>query len=320
MIDDPRFPIVSRRSALKTLGLGAVSLVGANSLLSSRHAFADAPEIQTLEKGYITAACLGEMPLTGERDGKPIGTDLEMLTLIGDRVGLKVKIVLMGFPGVIEAVKAGRADWFGGNFAWTPARSKILQLTDAAFYTGAYVIMRESEPYTDKVTVADFKGRSIGTGTGFSVVPDMKKVPGTTELKLYDTTDSCLRDVIAGRLDFAVLDAPIIDYIIQQNPDFKLKQLPLAPDPELPTLTSKFSAIWGIDPKNYDLFDAINQGLGWLHKSGQAASILTKYGIGNPDYLVPVNPNPRVGVDRDEDGKPIGTFGHTPRDFSSYFA
>jgi polar amino acid transport system substrate-binding protein len=260
------------------------------------------------------------MPLTGDRDGQPIGTDLDLLGMIADRVGLKVKVVLMGFPGVIEAVQAGRADWFGGNFAWTKPRSKILQLTDAVFYTGAYVIMRQSEPYQDKLSIGDFNGRSIGTGTGFSVVPDMKKVPGVTEVKLYDTTDSCLRDVVAGRLDFAVLDAPIIDYIIQQNPDFKLKQLPLAADPAFPALTSKFSAIWGMDPKNYDLFDAVNQGLAWLHKSGEVARVLAKYGITNPDYLVPQEPNPRIGVDRDEAGNPIGTFGHKPRDFSANFA
>ena len=151
-------------------------------------------------------------------------------------------------------------------------------------------------------------------------MPDMKKVPGTTEVKLYDGIDPCLRDVIAGRLDFAVLDAPIIDYIIQQNPDFKLKQLPMAADPAFPTLTSKFSAIWGIDPSNTDLFDAINQGLRWLHKSNQVAPILAKYGITNPDYLVPVQPDPRIGVDRDEAGNPIGTFEHEQRDFSQYFA
>lgn len=198
-------------------------------------------------------------------------------------------------------------------------RAKILQLTDPIFYTGAYVIMRESETFTDQVTVADLSGRSIGSGTGFSVVPDMKKVPGVTEVKLYDTTDSCLRDVIAGRLDFAVLDAPIIDYIILQNPSFKLKQLPLAADPDYPTLTGKFGSIWGMNPKNNDLFDAVNQGMAWLHKTGEVAKVLAKYGITNPDYLVPLDPNPRIGVDRDENGMPIGAFGHTPRDFSAYF-
>jgi len=283
-------------------------------------ALAQAPEIQTLEKGVITAACTGDMPLTGERDGQPIGTDLEMLKLIADRLGLQVKVVLMGFPGVIEAVQSGRADWFGGNFAWTQVRSNILQLTDAAFYTGAYLIMREDEPFTETVSIADLSGRTIGTGTGFAMIPDMKKVPGVTELKLYDGIDPCLRDIIAGRLDFAVLDAPIVDYIILQNPGFKLKQLPMVADPAYPTLTSKFSAIWGIDPKNTDLFDAINQGLRWLHKSGQVGPILSKYGIKNPDYLVPMDPDPRIGVDRDEAGNIIGTFGHEQRDFSQYFA
>jgi polar amino acid transport system substrate-binding protein len=317
--DDRRSRPFTRRHVLQAAGIGAAAL-GGLAPLAPRHARAAAPEIKTLEQGFITAACTGEMPLTGERDGQPVGTDLDMLKLIADRLGLKVKVVLMGFPGVIEAVQSGRADWFGGNFAWTPVRSKILQLTDAVFYTGAYVIMREDEPLTGTVSVADLSGRSIGSGTGYSVVPDMKKVPGAKEVKLYDGIDPCLRDVIAGRLDFAVLDAPIVDYIILQNPGFKLKQLPMAADPAFPTLTSKFSAIWGIDPSNTDLFDAINQGLRWLHKSGQAGPILSEYGIKNPDYLVPMDPNPRLGVDRDEAGNIIGTFGHEQRDFSQYFA
>ena len=62
------------------------------------------------------------------------------------------------------------------------------------------------------------KGRIIGTVTGFTIVPEMKKVPGTTEVKLYDNCDGCMRDVVAGRLDFAVLDAPLVDYMILQEP------------------------------------------------------------------------------------------------------
>ena len=62
------------------------------------------------------------------------------------------------------------------------------------------------------------KGRSIGTVTGFTIVPEMKKVPGTTDVKLYDTSDACIRDVVAGRLDFAMLDAPTVDYMILQEP------------------------------------------------------------------------------------------------------
>lgn len=98
MTDDLKSTAVSRRSTLKALGLGAMSLIGSAPLLGPR-AYAETADIQSLEKGYITAACTGEMPLTGERDGKPIGTDLELLGMIADRLGLKMKVVFMGFRG-----------------------------------------------------------------------------------------------------------------------------------------------------------------------------------------------------------------------------
>jgi ABC-type amino acid transport substrate-binding protein len=311
---------LSRRMLLKASGYGALACAAAGFMGRMPSSFAADAPIKTIRPGYLTAACLGDMPLGAVRDGQPVGTDLEMLKLIADRLQLKLDILPMGFPAVIEAVRSGRADWFGGNFAWNPMRSKILLLTDPVFYTGAYIIMRANEPFTASMTAADLSGRTIGSNTGYSVVPDMKKIPGVKEVKLYDNSDACVRDVAAGRLDFAVLDAPTIDYMILQNPDMKLKQIPIAFDAQYPSLTGKFEAIWGVYPQNQDLFDAINQGVRWLKSSGQVAPILAKYGIKNPDYLVPMAPDPRLGVDRDEQGGVLGPFKHAPRDFSQSFS
>ena len=118
-------------------------------------AFAAGQPIKTVRPGYLTAACLGDMPLGALREGVPVGTDLELLKIIADRLELKLDVLTMGFPAVVEAVRSGRADWFGGNFAWNPMRSKILLLTDPVFYTGAYVIMRDSEPFDTAITVND---------------------------------------------------------------------------------------------------------------------------------------------------------------------
>jgi polar amino acid transport system substrate-binding protein len=311
---------LSRRALLKASGYGAVACMAGGMLGRMPSAFAAGAPIKTIRPGYLTAACMGDMPLGAVRDGLPVGTDLEMLKLIADRLELKLDILPMGFPAVIEAVRSGRADWFGGNFAWNPMRSKILLLTDPVFYTGAYIIMRDSEPFTSTITADDLKGRTLGSNTGYSVVPDMKKIPGVKEVKLYDNSDACIRDVVAGRLDFAVLDAPTIDYMILQNPNMKLKQIPIGFDERYPDLTGKFQAIWGVYPQNQDLFDAINQGVRWLKSTGQIAPILAKYGIKNPDYLVPMPVDPRLGVDRDEQGDVLGPFKHQARDFSQSFA
>lgn len=321
-MSDSKFDIpgISRRSVLKAAGYGSLAAVAGTALGPMPFAFAAGQPIKTIRPGYLTAACLGDMPLGALRDGVPIGTDLELLKIIADRLELKLDVLTMGFPAVIEAVRSGRADWFGGNFAWNPMRSKILLLTDAVFYTGAYVIMRDSEPFQSSISVNDMKGRTVGSNTGYFTIPDMKKIEGIKEVKLYDNTDACLRDVRAGRLDFAVLDAPTIDYMILQDPSLKLKQVPMAYDEKFPSLTAKFEAIWGIHPQNQDLFDGVNQGLRWLRSTGQIGPILARYGIKNPDYLVPLPKDQRIGVDRDEQGNLIGPFKHAPRDFSQAFA
>ncbi|MHA6126777.1 ABC transporter substrate-binding protein [Pseudomonas fluorescens group sp. PF-1] len=310
----------SRRGLLKATGYGSLAALLSGVVGPIPMSFAAGQPIKTVRPGYLTAACLGDMPLGALREGVPVGTDLELLKIIADRLELKLDVLTMGFPAVVEAVRSGRADWFGGNFAWNPMRSKILLLTDPVFYTGAYVIMRDNEPFETSITVNDVKGRTIGAITGYFTIPDMKKIEGVKEVKLYDNTDSCLRDVRAGRLDFAVLDAPTIDYMILQDPSLKLKQIPMSYDEKFPSLTAKFEAIWGVHPQNQDLFDGINQGLRWLKSSDQIKPILAKYGIKNPDYLVPPAKDPRIGVDRDEKGNLIGPFEHPPRDFSQAFA
>ena len=311
---------ISRRGLLKATGYGSLAALAASAMGPMSFAFAAGQPIKTVRPGYLTAACLGDMPLGALREGVPVGTDLELLKIIADRLELKLDVLTMGFPAVVEAVRSGRADWFGGNFAWNPMRSKILLLTDPVFYTGAYVIMRDSEPFDTAITVNDVKGRTIGAITGYFTIPDMKKIEGVKEVKLYDNTDSCLRDVRAGRLDFAVLDAPTIDYMILQDPSLKLKQIPMSYDEKFPSLTAKFEAIWGVHPQHQDLFDGINQGLRWLKATDQIKPVLAKYGIKNPDYLVPPTKDPRIGVDRDEQGNLIGPFKHQPRDFSQAFA
>jgi ABC-type amino acid transport substrate-binding protein len=280
---------------------------------------AAAPNFKTVSPGVLTVAINGDMPMTSIKDGQLIGTDGEMIAAIAQKLGLVAKPSLMEWSATIESVRAGRTDIMLGNMGWTPVRAKVMLVTDAIYYAGTFVTMKHDNPM-DKATIGDMKGHSIGTVTGFTIVPEMKKVPGTTDVKLYDTTDGCIRDVVAGRLDFAVLDAPTVDYMILQNPGWGLKQVPMIHDAAFPQLTSKQHTVMGMNQDNPDLFDAVNDGVKWLWQTKLNAKLMAKYGVGNPDYLVPPEPNPRVGVDRDANGGLIGPGAHKSKDFSSLFA
>jgi polar amino acid transport system substrate-binding protein len=299
---------------------GFMLSAGAALLGSIHQGVAAAPAFKTVEPGVITIANSNEMPMIAMDGGKLIGSDAEIITTIAKRMGLGVKSAQMEWSATVQSVKSGRADIMLGNMGWTPARAQALLITDAIYYAGAFVCMKQDRPFTTSFSVSDVKGRSIGTVTGFTIVPEMKKLPGVGEVKLYDNSDGCVRDVVAGRLDFAVLDGPLVDYMILKNPNWNLKQVPLAPDPAFPQLTSKQHTVMGMNQENSDLFDAVNAGVKWMWQTKQNAVLMQKYGISNPDYLVPPEKNPRIGVDRDAAGNVIGPGAHQTKDFSLLFA
>src|SRR5271165_3549780 len=186
------------------------SLAAASLLGLPRPSFAQKNAFKTVTPGTITVAMNGDMPMTSVKDGKLIGTDGEMLVAIADKLGLGVQPMLMEWSATIQSILSGRADVMLGNMGWTKARADVLLITDAVYYPGKFALMKQDKPFTSGIEISAMKGYSLGTVTGFTTVPEMKKVPGTTEVKLYDTTDACVRDVVAGRLDLAFLDAPTV--------------------------------------------------------------------------------------------------------------
>jgi ABC-type amino acid transport substrate-binding protein len=306
---------ISRRRFLAHTAIAGAGL----TMLGARRAAA-APKFTTVTPGTITVAMNGDMPMTSIKDGKLIGTDGEMIDAIAAKLGLTVTPSLMEWSATIASIQSGRADIMLGNMGWTAARAKVMLLTDAVYYPPKVAVMKQDKPFSDGIKPADMKGYSLGTVTGFTIVPELKKVPGTTAVRLYDTTDACIRDVVVGRLDMAFLDAPTMAYLIQQNASWGLKQVPITEVPDFPVLTKKQNTVFGLSGDNPELFDAVNAGVAWLWKTKQNAQLLEKYGISSPVFFVPPDPNPRVGVDRSPDGQIIGPFAHTASDFSSLFA
>ncbi len=299
-----------------SLGLGAL----AGSAAFSSGAFAAAPpKPRTVEDGFITIAMSGAMPNTGMKNGAPVGTDVDMVTAIAKRLGLGIKPAVMAWSATIEAVKTGRADLMCGDMGWSKARANALLLTDAIYYDANYVTMKKDHPSEAYFNVADLAGHRIGSGTGYDYVPDLKKVPNS-EVKLYDNEDGCLRDLEAGRIDYAVLDGTTIAYILLQNPGIGLKLVPIEPNAQYPALSGKGRTVMGMGLDNPDLFDAVNAGVKWLWSSKTNAACLARYGLDNPDYMVKATTDPRIGVDRTAEGAIIGPGAHQAKDFSSYFA
>lgn len=276
---------LSRRTIL---AMGVIVLSG-----SLTHAAENYP---TIESGTLSVAITGDMPGLVAQDGVLVGYDGDILQIAATNLGLKIKPVPMEWSGAVAAVQTGRVDLIGGNVAWTEQRAKTLSLTDPTGYFQNGVTQKSDK---DWHALTDLQNKKVGSITGFSFLPELRKIPGL-ELSLYDSSDAAMRDLITGRIDAMVGDPPVIDYAIVKNPDWGLRNTPFTDNnPEFPLLTGiGRQYVFGLSHENKVLADALSAEIRKLWASCKVKAIGRKYGNVNEANYTPSPINFRVGVDR----------------------
>jgi ABC-type amino acid transport substrate-binding protein len=271
------------------------ALVAAAGLAAST-ASADPPK--TIEPGKLNIAMNGDMPMTQLKDGVLSGTDGSLMTMIAKQLGLQPVVHQMDWAAEIESTKQGKVDIMHGAMGWKTERTKIMILTEPIYYFGTLLAQKEEHNWH---SFADMKGHSVGTVTGFTLVPELKNVDGIGEVKLYDTSDGVMQDLVAGRLDMAILDPPLVQYAIKQHPEWKLHQVPLDPEADkYPIMSTKYNVIFGVNKNEPELAAAINTVILQMWKDCTNVKSMAEYGLGEKAWFVPPEKNPRIGVDRPE--------------------
>lgn len=260
---------------------------------------ANAEPPKTIEPGTLTVGINGDMPMTSIKDGKLIGTDAGLLATLAERLGLKVKPVQMEWSALIQATKQGKVDIMLGSMGYTDERTKIMLLTDPIYYFGTFLLQKKDTSYS---TFADISGHKIGTVTGFTLVPELKSIPNVGEVKLYDTSDGVIRDLVAGRLDMAVLDPGLVQYALLQHPEWNLHQVALKPEPDkYPIMSTKYYSIMGIYSEEKELHDALNAEIAKAWANCDNVKAMAEFGLGDKAWFDP--PNPDYRIDRPKDWK-----------------
>ena len=266
------------------------------SLLAASPAFA----LDTVEPGSLTIAFSGDMPGTGYQDSKMVGYDGEILQQISEKLGMKVKPALMEWSGTIASVQARRVDVMAGTMGWTEQRSKIMALSDPIHYFKNGITQTDK---TDWKTLKDLQGKKVGTITGFSFIPEMRKIPGL-QVTLYDTSDAAVRDLLAGRIDAVIGDPPVMQYAISRNAQWHLHFNAFTDnDPDFPLLTGLGQVVFGFNKDNPQLLAAVNAQIQELWKTCEMRKIGARYGLTQDVWFMPQGKDLRLSVDRPADWK-----------------
>jgi ABC-type amino acid transport substrate-binding protein len=261
---------------------------------------ATAQSLETVEKGSFTIAFTGDMPGTGYQDGLMVGYDGEILQRVADTLKLKVKPALMEWSGTIASVQSKRVDVMAGTMGWTEQRSKIMTLSDPIHYFKNGITQTEKNNWSK---LKDLEGKKVGTITGFSFIPELRKISGL-QLALYDTSDAAVRDLLAGRIDAVIGDPPVMQYAISRNPQWHIKFNAFTDaSSDFPLLTGLGQVVFGFNKESPELVKAVNAEIAKLWKTCDLRKIGKTYGLVQDVWFVPVGQNPRAGVDRAADWK-----------------
>src|SRR5471032_259931 len=274
MIEEPS---MKKSNVQRLTGFCAGVLV---SMLASLPAFA----LETVEPGSMTIAFSGDMPGTGYQDSRMVGYDGEILQLISEKLGLKVKPALMEWSGTIASVQAKRVDVMAGTMGWTEQRSKIMALSDPIHYFKNGITQTDK---TDWHSLNDLQGKKVGTITGFSFIPEMRKIAGL-QVALYDTSDAAVRDLLAGRIDAVIGDPPVMQYAISRNAQCHLHFNAFTDtNPDFPLLTGLGQVVFGFNKANPELVAAVNEQIQTLWKSCEMRKIGARYGLTQDVWFKP---------------------------------
>jgi polar amino acid transport system substrate-binding protein len=204
-----------------------------------------------------------------------IGMDADLMTALGEEMGLKVKLINANFETIIPGLAAGRYDVGASSFTDTKEREKTVDFVDYFSAGISFYAKSSSNPGVNEL--ADLCGKTAGVEKGTVEQEEAEKQSKacTKEGKKSVTVlsfpgqNAVNLAVSSGRAELGMADSPVVAYQIKQSGgQFKLigKSYAFAP--------------YGLAiPKTSGMTKPIEAALKELIANGKYKQILEKWGI-----------------------------------------
>jgi polar amino acid transport system substrate-binding protein len=156
--------------------------------------------------------------------GQPAGFDIDLITDIAQRMGLKVKIVSAGFDTIIDSLVAKRFDVVISAVTINAQREQQVDFVPY-FNAGESLLVPKGNP-KNITSITTACGLNIGVQTGTVEQSDAQAAsaactkagkPAINITALQDQT-SVVQLLATNRVDATYQDSPVTDYYLLQNP------------------------------------------------------------------------------------------------------
>ena len=222
-------------------------------------------EFTTIVEGKLTMSTNAQFPpyeMTTD-DGGFEGIDVEIATVIAEKLGLELDILDMDFDSALLAVQQGKSDIVMAGVTVNEDRLLVMDFTDS-YATGVQVvIVKEGSDVTMDNMGEGLIGTQRGTTGNIYCTDDY----GEEHVVAYDDGFTAVQALMNGQVDCVVIDNAPAQEFVKNNAGLTI----------LDTEYAVEDYAIGLNKGNTALLDAINGALAELISDGTVQSIVDKY-------------------------------------------
>jgi polar amino acid transport system substrate-binding protein len=279
--------VLSRRGVLKGIAVVGSAAVAAPHVMRTAFAQAagDPVSLADLRKaGVLKIGIANQPPYSGlAPDGSITGIAPSVVQAVMEKLGIpKVEAVIAPYGQLIPGMQARRWDFIGAALTITKDRCAEVLYTDPITFDGGIMAYVPTDVADPPKSLAELSSRGLKAGvlSGSYLVKRLTDIGVQTgNLSQFPDNPSLIDGLLAKRIQVAVSTrSSIRDLQVQRKNAFQV----VYPVPEdLPRGSSP--AFRRIDTA---LYEAFQQGLRDLKKSGEFEKIAAKYGFDSPPEMM----------------------------------
>jgi ABC-type amino acid transport substrate-binding protein len=207
---------------------------------------------------------------TQDKQGNFIGFDMEMIKMVADQLGMKLKVQNIGWDGLIPGLMNGNYDCVVAAMTITPERRKQINFSTPYFSTQQAIVVKTSNTKIKKLNNLIGKRVTVQNGTTGDILFASKIK--NAKVKRFDTNPQAVQELLNNNADAAIMDDLVAFNAVRKTTGLKVI--------ELPNITKEDYGI-GLRKGNDQLLSKINKAIATLQKNGKLPALVKKYKTGN---------------------------------------
>lgn len=207
-------------------------------------------------------------PFEFEKNGKPVGFDIDLMREVGKRAGFTPEFQNVTFDGIIPGLGNNLYDVGISSFTITKEREKQIDFSDPYFNADQSLMVQSDSPIESVDDIGDGTvGVQIGTTGELKAKEFAQQGKITGEIRTFDTITEAFTALENGQIDAVINDFPVSAYFAKTGSG-SLEVVQTIPTDEQ----------YGIAfPRDSELIGPANKALEEIKQDGTYAKIYKKW-------------------------------------------